>query len=208
MLDEVDHLLYAVADLETGCDEIEQRLGVRPVRGGRHPAYGTHNALLSLGPTTYLEIIARDPQLPIPERGVLFGLEDIRRSALVTWVLRRQPIDAAVASAASGGVRLGPIQSGHRDNADGTRLSWKLTDPYTMPFDGAVPFLIQWGTTPHPARTAPPGGRLVGLRAEHPGAHRLRGALSALGVEMDVHEGAAFRLVATIRTASGDIELS
>lgn len=48
----VDHLIYAVADLEAGRDTFEPMLGVRPVIGGRNPQYGTHNAQLSLGPAT------------------------------------------------------------------------------------------------------------------------------------------------------------
>lgn len=65
--DHLDHLVYAVADLLAGMDEIEQLLGVRPVAGDRHPQYGTHNALLSLGPKTYLEIVAADPDRTPPE---------------------------------------------------------------------------------------------------------------------------------------------
>ena len=38
----IDHLVYACANLEHGMDEIEALLGVRPVRGGHHPQYGTH----------------------------------------------------------------------------------------------------------------------------------------------------------------------
>jgi Glyoxalase-like domain len=53
----IDHIVFGCSDLERGMDEIEQLLGIRPVPGGRHIQFGTHNALLSLGPATYLEVI-------------------------------------------------------------------------------------------------------------------------------------------------------
>ncbi len=73
MIENVDHLIFLAPDLDRGMDHVENLLGIRPVRGGRHPAFGTHNALLSLGPSTYLEVMASDPGLPRPSRGVLFG---------------------------------------------------------------------------------------------------------------------------------------
>jgi hypothetical protein len=53
----IDHILLGIDDLDRGMDLFEQRSGVRPVQGGKHPG-GTHNALVSLGDGTYLEIIA------------------------------------------------------------------------------------------------------------------------------------------------------
>jgi hypothetical protein len=203
----VDHLLYAVTDLEQGRDEIERLLGVRPARGGRHLDYGTHNALLSLGDAIYLEVIAPDPELPEPARGPLFDARPPRGPHLASWVLRRDAIDEAHAAAGGAGVDLGRIESGGREQPDGSRLTWRLSDPYAPRLDRAVPFLIAWGDTPHPAATAPRGGALVGLRVEHPAPERVRGALAALEAELEVVQAVRARLIATIETGRGRVEL-
>jgi hypothetical protein len=203
----IDHLVYASPTLEQGMDEIERLLGVRPVRGGRHPQYGTHNALLSLGPATYLEVIARDPELPAPGQGALVDIPAGGESILITWVLRTRDIDAVAESGRKAGVPLGPVESGMREKPDGTTLRWKLTDPYAMPMDGAIPFLISWGETVHPATAVPPGGRLVDFRIEHPDAESLRHALDAIGADIGTARADTFRIVATIRTSNGLVTL-
>lgn len=203
----IDHLVYASATLEQGMNEIEALLGVRPVRGGRHLQYGTHNALLSLGPQTYLEVIARDPDVPAPDQGALVDIPADADSGLVTWVLRAEDIEAVAESGRDAGVPLGPVASGMREKPDGSTLRWKLTDPYAMPMQGAVPFLISWGKTVHPATVVPPGGRLVELRIEHPDAEGLRRALAAVGADVTVVRGDTFHIVATIRTANGLVTL-
>jgi len=203
----VDHIIYTTPRLEAGMDEMERVLGVRPVAGGRHPAYGTRNAVLSLGPSTYLEVMAPDPELPRPPRGRLLGLDAPATPRLATWVMRTEAIEETIERASSLGLELGELQPGHREKPDGTLVSWRLTDPYANAFDGCLPFLISWGKTAHPAGAAPSGGTLVGLRAEHPRPVELREALAALGVEMDVRPGTAPRLIATIRTPRGDVLL-
>ncbi|MFW6084826.1 MAG: VOC family protein [Gemmatimonadota bacterium] len=204
----IDHLLYGTPDLSEGIDRIERLLGVRPVPGGRHPQYGTRNALAAIGPSCYLEVMAPDPSLPAPERGVLFGLPELSEPRLVSWVLRRKAIDEVAAAAG-----LGPVSAGRRERDDGTVVSWRLSDPYADRFGGVVPFLIDWGETPHPANSAPPAGELVRLRLEHPAPDRVRSALRVLGVDVteapdgradiDVTPGEAPRLAALIRLQEG-----
>lgn len=199
----IDHIVFASADLERGMDEIEQLLGIRPVPGGRHPQFGTHNALLSLGPATYLEVIARDPNLPLPEQGTLVDLSDEQESHLITWVLRTEDIVALASAAGSAGLAIGSVQSGSREQPDGNTLCWQLTDPYAMPMGGAIPFLISWGETAHPASVVPHAGELLGLIIEHPDSTKVRQSVSVLEVDVAVVQADKFGLVARIETEDG-----
>lgn len=199
----IDHLVYASANLERGMDEIEALLGVRPVRGGRHPKYGTHNALLSLGPGIYLEIIARDLDLTVPKRGALVDIPATSRSRLITWVFRTDEIQQVATDAVNAAIGLGSVESGSRTKPDGSEISWQLTDPYAMPLDGAVPFLINWGSTKHPSSVVPAGGQLVRLVIAHPEAARVKRAMSTLGADVEVVDSERFGIYATIETKDG-----
>lgn len=201
----IDHLVYASADLQRGADEIESLLGVRPVPGGHHPQYGTHNALMSLGPGVYLEIIARDPQLPAPRRGALVDFPSNAESRLVTWVYRTEDIQDSVSAAAQAAIDLGSVESGSRTKPDGSKISWQLTDPYAMPMDGAVPFLINWGNAIHPSLVVPSGGQLVEVLIEHPEPDRVREAIAALGAGITVIESDDYRLSAKVATDDGGL---
>lgn len=203
----VDHLIYGAPELGRGVEAVERRLGARPAPGGRHPQYGTRNALLALGPATYLEVMAPDPELPEPADGVLFALDELEAPRVVTWALRTGEIEAEAGRARERGVRLGAVRAGSREQPDGSELTWRLTRPRALPMGGVVPFLIDWGETPHPAAGAPEGGSLVGLRAEHPEPAAAREALAVLGAGMPVEAGPRPRLAATIRTGGGSVEL-
>ena len=98
----VDHLVYAVPDLAAAVDRIASEWGVHPAIGGKHPS-GTHNALLALGPHTYLEIIAPDPE-QADARGRSFGLDDPpAQPRLVTWAVATDDLDQTVEQARARG---------------------------------------------------------------------------------------------------------
>jgi hypothetical protein len=204
-LPEIDHLIYAAPSLEAGIDAIETRLGARAVAGGRHPAWGTHNALLALGPDVYLEILAPEPGTRPPPRLVDFARSDLPR--LVTWAARDHDLDALTARARRSGLELGTVHAGGRRAPDGAMLEWRLTDPATPRESGLVPFLIDWGATPHPAARAPRAGELVRLRAEHPEPDAVRRELAALAIDLTVDRAPEPALIAEIRTARGIVEI-
>ena len=95
----VDHLVYATPDLTLGIDTLERLLGVRATPGGQHPGLGTRNALIALGPSTYLEIIGPDPDQPKPATPRRFGIDELTAPRLTTWVAKGKDLDGLVTRA-------------------------------------------------------------------------------------------------------------
>jgi Glyoxalase-like domain len=203
----VDHLVYATPDLKLGIDTIEKLLKIRATPGGQHPGAGTRNALVALGPATYLEIIGPDPEQPDPPSPRRFGIDGLKAPRLVTWAAKGQDLEGLVADAARHGVKLGPVGSGSRKRPDGVLLSWRFTSPATVLGDGVVPFFIDWRKTHHPAQTAAAGASLVALRAEHPDAQRVQEMLRGLGLDVPVTSAPAPALIATVDSPNGRVEL-
>lgn len=206
-LSQVDHLVYAAPDLESAVDDLERRLGVRASPGGQHPGRGTWNALLALGPSSYLEIIAPDPTQPSPADGRSLGVDSPGLPRLTAWAARSTALERRVAEAAERGVQLGAVRSGARRRPDGVLLSWQYTDPATVVADGLVPFFIDWGTSPHPAATAAGGASLIDLRAEHPVPDDALNLLRLLGLDLPVARGPRPALIATLNTARGPVKI-
>jgi hypothetical protein len=204
----IDHLVYAVPDLDGACDDLQRRLGVRPSPGGKHTSRGTHNALLDLGDSAYLEVIGPDPEQPAPERPRPFGIDNLAVPRLVTWASKAPDIEARVRDARAAGFDPGDARAMSRQRPDGVTLSWKLTQREELAGDGLVPFLIDWGDTPHPAATAAKGCRLVLFRAEHPRPEQVARLIAAVGEELEVREGPHPRLIAEVACPRGRVELT
>jgi Glyoxalase-like domain len=197
---ELDHLVYAVPDLDAAVDALAARFGVLAAPGGKHPGLGTRNALLALGPDSFLEIIG--PSGDEPPRW--FGLDSLRAPKLVAWAAKDARLQARADEFARAGLPLGPVESGSRQRPDGQLLQWRFTHPRVLAADGVLPFFIDWGGGPHPGALAPRGVSLVELRAEHPAALRLRALVPGLRID----PASAPRLVASLSTPRGPVVLS
>ena len=207
LLGRVDHLVYASPDLQAAIDGFERLTGVRATPGGQHPGRGTRNALVALGPSSYLEIIGPDPDQGAPPNPRPFGIDGLKTPRIATWAAKSAELERVAATATAKGIRLGALADGKRQRPDGVLLTWRYTDPRTVVADGIVPFFIDWGKTPHPSQSAAPGVRLVALRAEHPDASRVQEMLRALGLDLAVKQGPEPALSATLETPRGRVEL-
>jgi len=204
---QVDHIVYATPDLQLGIDTAEKLFGVRATPGGQHPGLGTRNALIALGPASYLEIIGPDPDQPRPAGGRRFGIDDLKAPHLLTWVAKGTSLEKFAADAKAHGIDLGAVIPGSRKRPDGVVLSWTYTDPRVVLADRLIPYFIDWGSSPHPSATAAKGVTLVSLRAEHPDAARVQSMLKQLGLELAVTRGPRPSLIATFDSPKGKVEL-
>lgn len=169
----VDHLVVAAATLDEGAAWVRERLGVETDAGGEHPAFGTHNRLLSLGPSDYLEVLAVNQAVPKPCAAYPLGLDLPQVQArlergpfLLTWVVR-------VAGLAGDGVRelsRGDIRWRAIPRTDGA-----------LPMAGVLPAPIEWLTTPPWTNLPDRGVRLETLTLTTPEPELLRHELQAWG---------------------------
>jgi hypothetical protein len=207
LLARVDHFVFASPDLAAGIAQIEEVLGVRATPGGQHPGRGTCNALISIGPRAYIEIIGPDPDQPTPADPRPFGIDGLSAPRLVTWAANATDLARVSNLASRAGLTLGELGAGSRRRPDGRLLTWSYTDPRTVVAGGVVPFFIDWGHSPHPAESAASGGRLIGLRAEHPDADRVGAQLARLGLRLVVDSAPQPALIAAIDGPRGQVEL-
>ncbi|MFK2911441.1 VOC family protein [Pseudomonas sp. 3HC3] len=175
----LDHLVIVSPTLPLGAQFVERQLGVRLQPGGEHPRMSTHNLLLRLGESFYLEVIAPDSKAPLPTRPRWFGLDRLSAQAsphLAHWVARTEHLDTTDEELRNVFGEIEPMGRGV--------LSWKITiqrDGH-LPLNGAVPSLIDWGESEHPVqRLGDQGCELERLEIAFPNPRLVERQLESIG---------------------------
>jgi hypothetical protein len=137
---EIDHVAYAVDDLDAAGEAFLRDHGLVSAPGGVHPGWGTANRIVALGSRRYLELIAvidHDAAATSPfGRTVLERVE--RGGGWLALSLTDVDIDATA-------TRLGlAVSDGSRILPDGRTLRWRsagIDDPRRTV---GLPFFIRW----------------------------------------------------------------
>jgi hypothetical protein len=155
----IDHLVLGVADLDRGIGQFEGMTGVRPAYGGRHPT-ATHNALVSLGPGIYLEIIALQPETVPPVEFAALSL--LTELTPVGWAVASDDVAQLRSALLGADLRVTEPEAGSRVTPSGDALGWqtfRLRDNFRE-----APFFIVWAAgSPHPSATTPSGCTLESM---------------------------------------------
>ena len=200
----IDHVIVGIADLEEGIRQFAELTGVTAEHGGQHPGRGTQNALLSLGPHTYLEIIAPVAG-PAPEMAIL---SDLKELTPIGWAIGTADLDATKGRLEAAGFKVSPPRAGSRVRPDGQRLEWRAAGLEDIPGE-LTPFLIEWGTqTAHPATTSPTGCTLESMEIHAPEVESLAKLVSELRLGAVVREAAEQDLALTLVCPAGRVTLS
>ncbi len=209
----LDHLTVIAPTLAEGVAHVRACLDLGVPFGQRHAYMGTHNHLLQLGGSVYLEIVALDPEGRAPGRPRWFGLDDqasVRRAwdegrRLRGWVARTDEIDAVLAGRESifgCKVALPP---------EAPAFDFAIPDEGSLPGDGAYPSLIdRRGKARSMATMADLGARLRSFVLAHPEPARIARLYDELAIDRppDIVTGAEQRYLARIETPAGMRELT
>ena len=184
----VDHIIVVVGDLQDGSRQFQEMTGVEPVFGGRHAGGGTQNALVALGPRSYLEIMAPQTDGELHESAEwLLAFDELTPMG---FAVSTTDMPGTVARLQNHGYVTFDPTSGSRSLPDGETLMWTtmgITDPAIQ----GAPFFIQWeATSPHPATTSPRGCTLRSLTVLSPQQVALDRLFSALGLDVVVEDAA------------------
>jgi len=202
----LDHLVFATRDLVRASAWLADVTGLMPEPGGSHEGLGTRNALCRFADGSYLELIGPDPAQAEPPQPRPFEIDTLVSPGVVGWCARTTDLEAFVGSVGGSEPAFTPPVAMTRD-APGGSLRWMLALPTGDNPGGVVPFVIDWGATPHPATTTAAALELVSFDIVHPAPSATAAMLDGLGVAAQVAPGPQPGIRAAVRGPGGEVVL-
>jgi hypothetical protein len=203
----LDHVLWAVPDLDAGVERFARATGVVPAGGGSHAGFGTRNKLASLGDRLYFEVISVDPaQTGFRERAERIG--SLSAPEMHTFGVRGDALETYRDTARALGLKASDPVEMTRMRADGVQLRWRAIYTVDDRWGDMVPFLIDWMGSDHPWKTSPAGCSVLEFCALHPDAEELSEIYRALGVGVPVKRSPCAGFLLRLETPRGEVILT
>ncbi len=210
---QIDHIIWAVPDLDAGAEYFEEMSGITPVVGGVHPGRGTRTKLASAGDRMYFEIIAPDPaQMPFdpvanPVQAFAHTISQMPGPEVDMFAYSTPDLETAAAAGRKLGLQVVGPTPGQRVTPDGVLIRWSHVDFIGHDFGQFIPFAINWLDSAHPSTTSPQGVVIEGVTVEHPRAEELRAIYEALGVPAEVVQASEPAIIVHMSSPMGPFEV-
>lgn len=201
---ELDHVLWAAPSLDPAAETFLEITGVRPSVGGSHPGFGTRNELAGLGERLFFEIIAPDPAQTETGRRA-DAIAKLAAPKLHAFCLQTDDLASVADRAKLCSLDASAPVAMSRTRPDGVTLDWEicyLTSPH---WGDALPFLIDWKGSPHPATTSAPGCTLAEFAVLHPDAQELAALFAEMGFPVEVAAAPHPGFLARLTTPKGEV---
>jgi hypothetical protein len=135
----LDHVVYAVPDLDEAAVRFRGEFGLDSTEGGRHERWGTANRIVPLG-DQYLELVAAVDEPMAAETA--FGRGVLERAARGRgWFTIAAVADDLDAIASRLGIEVG---SGSRTRPDGQTVRWRMAGLDDPRREAWMPFFLTW----------------------------------------------------------------
>ncbi len=210
---QIDHIIWAVPDLDAGAAYLEELSGVEPITGGVHPGRGTRNKLISAGEKMYLEVIAPDTgQMPLdpaanPVQAFADRISRMDSPEVDMFAFASSDLEFMAEAGRKLGLEVVGPSPGQRRTPEGELIRWSHVDFIGHGFGQFVPFAINWLDSPHPSTTSPEGAVIEGITVEHPRADELRRIYEGLRIPATVVQADEPVIIVHMRSEKGAFEL-
>lgn len=199
----LDHIIWAVPDLENYVGRFAKLTGIDPGYGGEHTNGVTANYLVSLGPCTYLELVGPKKGANIADLGD--GAKSYAREHVAGFAFSA---DLNAPPEVLKALNLGELREGGRKKPDGSMLSWQTASLSDLNFGpDKFQFVINWLSEPHPAATSAEGAAIIQLTIAHPDAVKLRDVVENNKLPMVLQPAGKPNIWLTISTPNGSVIL-
>lgn len=187
----LDHLVLGINDLDKGMDEVRRLTGVRPKFDGRNAQFGTHSAVIGLGETAFLEIMAPDPEADAsaidPELKSRFvdRLANFDGLTPFLWAIGTGNLEKTKWFARRAGSHTYEIRSGSRKRGWGRTVEWSWAG-VERPESRVMPLFVQWDAdTQAPQERAPDGCELKLLEINSRNFKSVQTLVAAMQIDAD-----------------------